>query len=151
LDDAEQVCSGHGVSSAAVLAGIAGLVGKSLIGCQANGTAVRYQLLRTVRSTVASAPWAQHELGAMRPQHVLWCTGLAEGSAQAADSAAGLAFALERIGQHYGDMLEALSWCRSAAAASGLRLATALGLFWQVRGPVSDGCRWFGELMGAVP
>jgi len=55
LDDAEQVCAGHGLDAHAIFAGIAALAGKSLVGCETNGATVRYCLLTTVRAAVRSA------------------------------------------------------------------------------------------------
>jgi predicted ATPase/DNA-binding CsgD family transcriptional regulator len=148
LDDAEQVCAGDGFSGLAVLAGIAALVGKSLIGCQLNGSAVRYQLLRTVLTAVTSASWAQPELAAARARHTRWCTVMAEATTLAAGTGAELRSGLDRIEQYYGDMVAALSWCRSAATGSGLRLAVALGPFWLARGHLADGSSWFSDLIG---
>ncbi|HEU5385122.1 MAG TPA: LuxR C-terminal-related transcriptional regulator [Streptosporangiaceae bacterium] len=167
LDDAEQVCAGHGAGAPAIFAGIAALAGKSLVGCETAGATVRYGLLTTVRAAVRSASWAQAELAVSRPEHVRWCVALAEASGQggsaapgdvpgdAAGDAAGqrhgdaaeLSRRLDQIAAQYGDMTGALTWCRSAAPGAGLRLAVALGLYWQVRGPTEDGCRWFGELL----
>ncbi len=152
LDDAEQVCAGHGFDAHAIFAGIAALAGKSLVGCEANGATVRYGLLTTVRAAVRSAAWAQAELAVSRPEHVRWCTTLAAAAAQRDDGAgpgdaAGLSRRLDHIAAQYGDMTGALTWCRSAAPGAGLRLAVALGTYWQVRGPSEEGCRWFGELL----
>jgi predicted ATPase/DNA-binding CsgD family transcriptional regulator len=165
LEDAEQVCAGHGAGPPAIFAGIAALAGKSLVGCETTGATVRYGLLTTVRAAVRSASWAQAELAVSRPEHVRWCVALAEASGQgdsaapgdAAGDAAGqghgdaaeLSRHLDRVAAQYGDMTGALAWCRSAAPGAGLRLAVALGLYWQVRGPAEDGCRWFGELLEA--
>jgi len=169
LDDAEQVCAGHGADAPAIFAGIAALAGKSLVGCETTGATVRYGLLTTVRAAVRAAAWAQAELAVSRPEHVRWCVALAEASGQgdsgalgdvpadAAGDAAGqrhgdaaeLSRRLDQVAAQYGDMTGALAWCRSAAPGAGLRLAVALGLYWQVRGPVEDGCRWFGELLEA--
>ena len=155
LDDAEQVCAGHGFDAHAIFAGIAALAGKSLVGCAADGATVRYCLLTTVRAAVRSASWAQAGLAASRPEHVRWCTALAEAAGQG-DGArggsgdgdvAGLSRQLDRVAAQYGDMTGALTWCRSAAPDAGLRLAVALGTYWQVRGPAEEGCRWFGDLL----
>jgi predicted ATPase/DNA-binding CsgD family transcriptional regulator len=148
LDDAEQVCTGDGFGGLAVLTGIAALVGKSLIGCEMSGTAVRYQFLTTVRAAVVAAPWAQPELESTRPRHARWCTGLAEVTAPAAGSVAELRSGLDLIEQYYGDMTGALAWCRAAATADGLRLAVALGPYWLVSGRLDDGCGWFSDLIG---
>jgi predicted ATPase/DNA-binding CsgD family transcriptional regulator len=161
LDDAEQVCAGHGADPPAIFAGIAALAGKSLVGCETTGATVRYGLLTTVRAAVRSASWAQAELAVSRPEHVRWCVALAEASGQGGSGAPGVAAGqghgdaaelsrhLDRVAAQYGDMTGALAWCRSAAPGAGLRLAVALGLYWQVRGPAEDGCRWFGELLEA--
>jgi predicted ATPase/DNA-binding CsgD family transcriptional regulator len=157
LDDAEQVCAGHGLDAHAIFAGIAALAGKSLVGCETDGATVRYGLLTTVRAAVRSASWAQAELAVSRPEHVRWCTALAEaagsgrgsggGSGGGSGDVAELSRQLDRIAAQYGDMTGALTWCRSAAPGAGLRLAVALGTYWQVRGPAEEGCRWFGDLL----
>ncbi|HET9973707.1 MAG TPA: LuxR C-terminal-related transcriptional regulator [Streptosporangiaceae bacterium] len=157
LDDAEQVCAGHGLDAHAIFAGIAALAGKSLVGCETNGATVRYCLLTTVQAAVRSASWAQAELAAARPEHVRWCTALAEAASDGSGrgsrdgsgdgDAAGLSRQLDQIAAQYADMTGALTWCRSAAPGAGLRLAVALGTYWQVRGPAEEGCRWLGDLL----
>jgi predicted ATPase/DNA-binding CsgD family transcriptional regulator len=149
LDDAEHVCAGYGFDGHAIFAGIAALAGKSLVGCETNGATVRYCLLTTVRAAVRSAPWAQSELAVSRPDHVRWCIALAEAAGQGDGDAAELSRRLDQVAAQYGDMTGALAWCRSAAPAAGLRLAVALGVYWQVRGPSEEGCRWFAELLGS--
>src|SRR5690349_9186162 len=116
LDDAEQVCAGHGLDAHAIFAGLAALAGKSLVGCEANGATVRYGLLTTVRAAVRSASWAQSGLAATRPEHVRWCTALAEAAGQRDTSARGdrasdgsgdaaeLSRRLDEIAAQYGDM-----------------------------------------------
>ena len=157
LDDAEQVCAGHGLDAHAIFAGIAALAGKSLVGCETNGATVRYGLLTTVRAAVRSASWAQAGLTAARPEHVRWCTAMAEAAGQGDGSGGGsgdvaqLSRQLDLVAAQYADMTGALTWCRSAAPGAGLRLAVALGTYWQVRGPSAEGCRWFGALLEAVP
>src|SRR6185437_4521958 len=74
---------------------------------------------------------------------------LGDAAGQRHGDAAELSRHLDRVAAQYGDMTGALPWCRSAAPGAGLRLAVALGLYWQVRGPAEDGCRWFGELLEA--
>jgi predicted ATPase/DNA-binding CsgD family transcriptional regulator len=148
LDDAEQVCADHGFDAHAIFAGIAG---KSRVGCEMNGATVRYCLLTTVRAAVRSASWAQAELAVSRPEHVRWCTALAEAADQCDGDgdggAAELSRRLDQVAAQYGDMTGALAWCRSAAPAAGLRLAAALSVYWQVRGPSEEGCRWFAGLL----
>jgi len=151
LDDAEQVCAGHGLDAPAIFAGIAALAGKSLVGCETSGATVRYGLLTTVRAAVRSAAWAQAELAAARPEHVRWCTALAEACSSGSGDAAELSRCLDQVAAQYGDMTSALAWCRSAVPGAGLRLVLALGTYWQVRGPAEDGCRWFGDLLAAEP
>ena len=147
LDDAERVCAGGGFDGHAIFAGIAALAGKSLVGCEMTGATVRYFLLTTVRAAVRSASWAQPGLAATRLEHVRWCTALAEAAWPDGGGAADLSRGLDRITDHYGDMAQALSWCRSQAPGAGRRLALALSMFWQVRGPIEEGCRWFADLL----
>jgi predicted ATPase/DNA-binding CsgD family transcriptional regulator len=162
LDEAEQVGAGGGIDREQVLGTIAALAGKSLLVREPRGPSVRYRLLGTVRAALIAAPWARPELDASRDPHLRWCLSLAEPAAAAgagpgtsADTGADLAARLTRIEEHYADLMAALERCRASAdaamAASGLRLATAVGVFWQVRGDMAEGARWLREFLPTTP
>lgn len=147
LEDAEQVCTGQDLDRVEVLDGMAALVARSLLSCEIVGRGARYAMLATVRRYVRSAGGTgEHESLALA--HVQWCTALAE-RVRAAAASQELSERLDEMQAHHADALVALAWCRShGRPAEGLRLASALAMFWTIRGQLREGCDWFAALLG---
>src|SRR5207248_155991 len=59
---------------------------------------------------------------------------------------------LERLECDRDNFRAALDWCKSHpnGAELGLRLAASLSRFWQIRGDLTEGRRYLGELMASA-
>ena len=148
LEATEAVCAGDGIEPGEVLEHLARLVDKSLVVAEPSAAGeVRYRLPETIRQ-YSSDKLAQAGEGAtLRGRHRDWCLALAERTGQEVLDPQRL-MSLER---EYDNLRSALRWSvDSGEAEAGLRLATSLCDFWQVRGYSSEGCAWLAELL-ALP
>jgi non-specific serine/threonine protein kinase len=145
LAAAEAVCTGEGfgedLDGKEVLDLLRSLVDRSLILVESgrhDGEA-RYQLLETVRQYGAEKLGESGEAAGVRRRHAGFFLALAE----EADQRARRQTWIERLEREHGNLRTALGWAlESGETELGLRLAGALGVFWNVRGHLSEGRRW---------
>jgi DNA-binding CsgD family transcriptional regulator len=151
LEAAEEVCSGEGwVSNPPVLDLLSKLVDKSLVvaGTSSPGEegALRYRMLEPVRQYGQERLEESGEAGQVREWHAKHYLALAE-RAEPELMGTRPAVWLERLELEHGNLRAALSWALDAdeepgeRAEIGLRLAAALGRFWNAQGP-GEGRRW---------
>jgi predicted ATPase/class 3 adenylate cyclase len=117
-----------------------GLVDKSLVAVEEDGTTTRYRMLETVRQFAAEKFREGGEVESVRGRHLLWFTALAEEAClelEGADQAAWL----RRIESEHDNFRAALGWETSDAEAAelNLRIVGSLWRFWAVRGYFSEG------------
>jgi non-specific serine/threonine protein kinase len=148
LAAAEAVCSGDGVERLAMLDLLDGLANRSLIWLDETGAEARYRLLETVRQYAGERLAEAGELGAMRARHLDWCVALAE-EAESELTGGEQGTWLVRLEHEHDNLRAALVWSLSEAGdpALGLRLATALGWFWYLRGYLSEGSAWLEQAL----
>ena len=148
LDATEAVCAGDGIEPGEVLEHLARLVDKSLVVADPSTAGeLRYRLPETIRQYSAEKLAETGEGATLRGRHRDWYLALAERARQDVLDPQRLA-SLER---EYDNLRAALRWSiDSGQAEPGLRLATGLCDFWQVRGYSSEGCAWLAELL-ALP
>ena len=98
----------------------------------------RFAMLEVLREYAWEGLAEDGELPATRRRHAAHFAALAEMAAEAARGPAGAAW-LARLTEERENLRAALAWAVEAgAAASGLRLAAALGGFWRARGYVGE-------------
>ena len=126
---------------AAVLDQLESLLDKSLLR-QVEGVdgEARFVMLETLREFGAAALEASGEARVIRRRHLGFFLALAEQAEASLESAEQVGW-IDRMQQEYGNLRAALEWSRTAEGAEDmcLRLASALGLFWEVRGRFSEG------------
>jgi tetratricopeptide (TPR) repeat protein len=155
LAAAEAVCAGEGIDTTEVLDLLAGLMGKSLVvleeGEDPSDREGRYRLLETVRQYALEHLVASSEAAAVQERHLDWCLSLAELAAPALEGREPMGW-LERLSVELDNLRAALRWAQDTGqVARGLRLAGAMGLFWQWHGHHSEGRRWLEGFLAQSP
>jgi non-specific serine/threonine protein kinase len=146
LDAAEFVCADEkNLPASDVLDGLADLLDKSLvlIAKRPSSAETRYRLLEPIRQYALQVLREAGAEAAARSRHLDYFVRLAEEAEPKLKSHEQLRW-LERLDSEHDNLRSALSWSTRGEghAQAGLRLATALHLFWQRRGHWSDGRRW---------
>ncbi|WP_300605454.1 BTAD domain-containing putative transcriptional regulator, partial [Trebonia sp.] len=136
LAAAEQVCAGSGLSGAAVLPALSGLVGKSILtvadGAGASGS--RYRMLETVRAYGLEQLAAAGEETAVRDAFAACYLGFAEAADPLLRTAEQARWFRELTAEQ-DNMYAALRWAIGRGDAPGaLRFVRALGYYWIQRG-----------------
>jgi non-specific serine/threonine protein kinase len=151
LAAAEAVCIGDGVEAWEVLDLLASLVNKSLVQAEEVSGEVRYGLLETLRQYGQERLAAAGRAERLRDRHLAWCVALAEDAAPHLFGAE-QAIYYDRLEREHDNVRAALRWARERGAVEeGLRLAGALGFFWQVCGYQGEGRGWLeGALDGGT-
>jgi non-specific serine/threonine protein kinase len=142
LTAAEAVCAGEGVEDWEVLELLDRLVNKSLVQTEEAGGDLRYRLLETVRQYGQEQLAAAGRATELRDRHLAWYLALAEEVAPHLLGAEQVPY-LDHLDGEHDNLRAALRWAQEGGAAEeGLRLAGALGHFWETRGYYGEGRGW---------
>jgi predicted ATPase/transcriptional regulator with XRE-family HTH domain len=116
-------------------------------GAERVSPAARIQALETIRAFAFEKLRAAGEEQAVRAAHARYFLAFTEHAATDLKGAQQGA-ALARLDQDRANLYAALDWCiESGDASAGLRLAGALGLYWEVRSLISEGRVWFERIL----
>ncbi len=133
--------------------GVASLNDKSLLR-QVDGTHVesRFMMLETIREYALERLEERGEISIMRRAHAYYFLQVAEECAPLIQTLRQKE-AAQRLETEHDNMRAALQWSLSSVGDKevGLGIATALHLFWQMRGHLSEGRRWMEALLPGVP
>ena len=144
LVDAEAVCAHAALAERDVAGCLVSLADSSMLVVAHHDASTRYSLLETMRQYAAER---LTELGAVEAAHAAHCRyylTMAERLPPMRYSITQLDW-LEREGDN---LRSALRWCiEREDLATGFRLAAALHGFWFVRGALSEGRAWVGQLI----
>jgi predicted ATPase/DNA-binding NarL/FixJ family response regulator len=148
LDDAEAVCSGEGIVAGRTLDLLSSLVDKSLVVAETLGQAqARYRLLETICEYTLEKLVEAGEVAWLRDRHLDLFLARAEEAAPKLFDAYQQLWLNWLEGEH-DNLRAALSWAlESGRIEAGLRLASALVRFWEIRGYVQEGMTWFERLL----
>jgi predicted ATPase/DNA-binding SARP family transcriptional activator/DNA-binding CsgD family transcriptional regulator len=159
LEAAEEVCSAEGIEREEILDLLSRLVDKSLVLAERKaGGALRYRMLEPVRQYARERLEEGGQTEHVQERHARHYLALAEMAEPELMGSRPVA-CLERLETEYGNLRAALSWALDAGeepaerAERGLRLAAALGRFWDAHGP-GEGRRWLEKglaMSGAAP
>jgi non-specific serine/threonine protein kinase len=142
LQAAEAVVAGPDLPQDDLLEHLARLVDRSLVQAVTAGEVTRYRFLETVRQYAQECLAASGEDAALRAQHAAWCLVLAE-EAEAGLTGPQQSVWLERLEQEHDNLRAALGWSFAEGdPAIGLRIAVAIGRFWQYHAHVREGRAW---------
>jgi predicted ATPase/DNA-binding CsgD family transcriptional regulator len=150
LDAAEQVCSADPLDAYRVLDLLSRLVDKSLVQVRrSDAEEDRYGLLETIRVYAQQRLVEAGEAEATRHHHAAFFVALAEQAEPELAGARGPAW-LARLEREHNDLRAALEWLDATGSQeSFIRLAGALTLFWELRGHLKEGGRWFARALAA--
>ena len=150
LEAAEEVGGGGDVDPFDVLDLLARLVDKSLVQAEPSGGDGRYRFLESVRQFLHARLLASGEADAVRKRHLAHYLGLAERLAPRLALGDGPA-CLARLEAEHHNLDGALEWALATKGSEALlRLVTALSLFYELRGHLAHGGRWFDRALGAA-
>jgi predicted ATPase/DNA-binding SARP family transcriptional activator len=141
LEAAEAVCSGEEIELNEIPDLLTTLVDKSLVVYEEEaGGESRYRLLETVRQYGQERPAERKEAETLRRRHQDWFLALAEEASRKLRGPETAAW-LERLEKEHDNLRAALDWCEAQAdnVEPGLRLAGALGEFWEARSYIREG------------
>ena len=129
---------------------LADLVERCLVQVDPAAGASRYRLLESVRHFAGQRLEEAGEAGATRRRHLARAVALAEEAALALEGPDQRRW-LDRLSAERADLIGALAWATSGPAPDdGLRLAAALGRFWEVRGHVGEGRTWLARALACA-
>jgi predicted ATPase/class 3 adenylate cyclase/DNA-binding CsgD family transcriptional regulator len=147
LDAAEAVCARHPVDEYGVLDLVSRLVDKSLVQIDHGDPEGRYRLLETIRLYARQRLVDSEESDAVREQHREFFLRLAERAEPELAVAAGPVW-LAKLEREHDNLRAALEWADATDSSEGfLRLVTALTLFFELRGHLGEGGRWFARAL----
>jgi DNA-binding CsgD family transcriptional regulator len=151
LDTAEAVCSGEGIAEGRTLDLLSSLVDKSLVLAETTRRAqARYRLLETIREYALEKLYGAGEATLLRDRHLDLFLAQAE-EAMPKQFEAYQQLWLNWLESEHDNLRAALSWAlESQQIEAGLRLASALTLFWEIYGYVQEGLGWMERLFAAA-
>jgi predicted ATPase/class 3 adenylate cyclase len=149
IDAAEQVAAPTGELPIDVLDGLTALVDQSLVrpAMQAPPHEPRFEMLQLIREYGAERLAETAEAATICRRHAEWVLALAEAAAPSLEGATDLAW-FDRLAREHDNVRAALRWLIDHGERElGLRLASATWRFWQQRGYIAEGRRWFESLL----
>jgi predicted ATPase/DNA-binding NarL/FixJ family response regulator len=148
LDSAEAVCGEERVQAGRMLDLLSSLVHKSLVIAETTGRAqARYRLLETIREYALEKLDESGETDRLRDRHLELFLARAEEAAPKLGDAYQQLWLNWLEGEH-DNLRAALAWAlESGRIEPGLRIASALVRFFEIRGHVREGMAWFERLL----
>ena len=140
LDTAETICSGDRIAPGQILDLLSSLVTKSLVLAETTGSVQsRYRLLETIREYCLEKLDEEGETAKIRNRHLDWyLVRVEEALPKQFESYQQLW--LNWLESEHDNLRAALAWAlESRQIEEGLRIASALTLFWEIRGYVREG------------
>ena len=126
------------------------LVNKSLVVVeQTQGTEARYRLLETIRQYARDKLLEVGEAAEVRDRHLQFYLAYAEAAEPYLVGPEMLAW-LDRLETEHDNLRAALAWALERDADLALRLAGAIGLFWDRRAYTTEGQRWLRSTLDRI-
>lgn len=149
LESAAQVCVDRG-PSLEVVDGVPALVDRSLVLVDTSTTPARYRLLETLRQYGAERLRACGEEELFRTRHLNWCVSLVE-AADVELCGPDARRWLATLDVEHDNIQGALAWAVVRPHPdAGLRLASAMRRYWEMRWRVREGRDWFERLFSVA-
>ena len=146
----KDVAEGEPVARDEVMALLQRLVAKSLVTAESSGAQhTRYEMLETIRE-YALDKLEESEKAELRRRHARYFVDWAAGAARNLDSRDTQRW-LDLIDHEQANIRLALDWTVSEQPDAALRLASAMGRYWLMRGRNVEGIEWLGRVLDAAP
>ena len=151
LEAAESIGVSNTNEAGGVFDNLARLVDKSLVQVDRSGGEPRFRFLETVRQFLLARLTEANEENPMRTRHMTHFLALAEELAPRLALRDGPE-CLARLQAEFDNLEDALSFAEETSDnVSLLRLVVALSLFYELRGHLAHGWRWFERALAAHP
>jgi predicted ATPase/transcriptional regulator with XRE-family HTH domain len=135
-------------TSGDVLDLLVGLVDKSLVLVEERDGEARYRLLETLREYAQERLAESGQADDLREAHAVFFLALAEQRAATDWNGHDVRY-LDQLEVEHENLRAALQWFADRGDAErGLRLSSALGIFWFIRGYFTEGQRWLDYHLG---
>ncbi|MEZ4737061.1 MAG: helix-turn-helix domain-containing protein [Caldilineaceae bacterium] len=143
VDAAEQVAN-PGQSQPPTVDLLHQLVNKSLVVVDQSGETTRYRMLETIRQYAGEKLEEYGEVETTRSRHYAWCLALIENAAPTTLEGAPLDQWRTNIKADLDNVRTAFVWSQTQGdgGEKSLRLATAIGPYWQYQHDISEGSIW---------
>ena len=131
-----------------VIVVLASLIDKSLVISEHHPFGVRYRMLETLRQYAAEQLASSADEHSVRERHRLWCVRLAERGEREIWRRDQLNW-VQVLAREQDNMRAALRWSMRDGVdpEPGLRIAAALGRYWDTRGDLREGIGWLRQLL----
>jgi non-specific serine/threonine protein kinase len=151
LEAAEAVCAGEGIEKSEVLGQLTSLVETSLVIFGGRDGEVSYTLLETVQQYAGDKLRESREMDHLQVRHLAFFLQLAE-RAEAELTGPDQKAWFDQLEVEHDNLRAALNWSTRAEgdAETALRLAGALGRFWEVRGYFAEGRDALGRALAGT-
>ncbi|MBI3536368.1 MAG: tetratricopeptide repeat protein [Chloroflexi bacterium] len=148
LDAVESICFDARLEKKQILDLLTSLLDKSLVEREPNIAIARYRLLDSIREYSQMKLEELNESEQIKKKHLDFYRDLAEEAEIGLMGAQQLEW-LKRLEMEHDNIRAALTWSQTNASGmeEGLRLASALWRFWDVRGYLSEGRKWLSSLL----
>jgi predicted ATPase len=147
LEAAEFVCSGEIVNQEDVLTLLEYLINKSMVIAEENGSEVRYRILETMRQYANEKLVEAGKSEIFRDKHLEYFLHLAETASPYLIRVEQLEWQ-SRIEDDYENLRTALTWAiGKPSPEQALRLAGALGFYWDTHDYWSEGTAWMDKAL----
>lgn len=152
LEAVQQVCAGETLDEWAVLETLSTLVDKSLVVAEDGEGARRFTFLESVRQFAAARLLQAQASAHWHDRHLDWVLSLAE-RAEPELKGADQQRWLDLLMKEHDNLRAALAHAREVRGGDdrGLRLASALQRFWEMRGSLGEGREWLAALLARAP
>lgn len=147
LEAAEAVGMGDGIAAESVVDLVCALIDQSLVHVDEQPHGTRYRLLEPIRFFAQQRLAASEEEAAVRERHARHYLALAE-QAHVVMRVGEEPRWLARLDDEYGNLRAALNWGSTLGDDLELRLAVALGHYWDIRAYFDEGSRVLKEVLG---
>ena len=144
----EPACSAEQLGSYEVMDVLANLVDKSLVITEPGEYETRYRMLETIRQYARERLLEAGCGQQVRDRHLATFARLS-GEAEPHLRGKGQVEWLERLDQELDNLRTALEWSFSSQVELGLKIATDLMWFWQLRALFNEGSEWLEKLLEA--